>query len=89
MAEYLIQGETLTAIADAIRNKINSQETITPSLMADKILNINGGIQNISTETEMNSLLNSNNVGKVYKFVGETTNTYVKDDLYIVEEVEE
>jgi hypothetical protein len=37
MAEYLIQGETLTAIADAIREHSNTTLQLTPQGMADHI----------------------------------------------------
>lgn len=37
MAEYLIQGETLTAIADAIRNLTGVSGSMTPSEMVDNI----------------------------------------------------
>lgn len=40
MSEYLIQGETLTAIADAIRSKTDSTETYTPGQMIDLIRSI-------------------------------------------------
>ena len=40
MSEYLIQGETLTAIADAIRSKTDSTETYTPGQMIDLIKSI-------------------------------------------------
>ena len=38
----------------------------------------------ISTDAEMEAVLTSDNVGKVYKFTG-TTGTYTNGDLYIVE----
>lgn len=37
MAEYLIQGETLTAIADAIRNRTGVSGSMTPAKMVDNI----------------------------------------------------
>lgn len=43
MAEYLIQSETLTGIADAIRNKEGSSANIPVLEMAEKILAIEGG----------------------------------------------
>lgn len=42
----------------------------------------------ISTELEMNNLLVAENVGKVYRYIGETTDNYINGDIYIVEEVE-
>ena len=38
----------------------------------------------ISTDAEMEAVLTSDNVGKVYKFTG-TTGTYTNGDLYVVE----
>lgn len=43
MSEYLIQGETLTAIADAIRAKDGSTAQIAPGDMPDKIAAIETG----------------------------------------------
>lgn len=42
----------------------------------------------ISTEAEMTALLESAAVGSVYKYVGETTDTYENGVLYLVEESE-
>lgn len=42
MAEYLIQGETLTAIANAIREKRKSTAIFTPLQMPDEISKISG-----------------------------------------------
>lgn len=43
MAEYMIQGETLTAIADAIRGKTGGASPIDPAQMAAEISNISAG----------------------------------------------
>jgi hypothetical protein len=43
MAEYLIQGETLTNIANAVREKTGENETIKLSQLASKISNISTG----------------------------------------------
>lgn len=40
----------------------------------------------ISTEAEMNALLETAPIGAVYKYVGETTSTYASGGLYLVEE---
>lgn len=40
MAEYLIQGETLQDIADAIKAKLETTDTVLVSDMAEKILSI-------------------------------------------------
>lgn len=42
MAEYLIQGATLTAIADAIRTKTGEEGTMAPEQMPTKIMGITG-----------------------------------------------
>lgn len=41
--EYMIQGETLTAIADAIRGKTGGSDPIEPGQMANEITNIPAG----------------------------------------------
>lgn len=43
MSEYMIQGETLTAIADAIRSKTGTTGTITAGGMAAVINTISAG----------------------------------------------
>ena len=43
MAEYLIQGGTLTAIAAAIRSKTGSNEAIDPADFASAIMEIQSG----------------------------------------------
>lgn len=43
MAEYLIKGETLTAIADAIRSKTGETGIINPTQFVEKITNIESG----------------------------------------------
>ena len=40
MSEYLIQDTTLTAIADAIREKTGGTDQMTPEQMATEISNI-------------------------------------------------
>ena len=39
----------------------------------------------ISTPEEMNQLLIIENVGKIYKYIGETNGKYTKDSYYLVE----
>lgn len=43
MAEYLIQGGTLTAIAGAIREKTGNSNPLSPSQMVDEIMSISSG----------------------------------------------
>ena len=41
----------------------------------------------VKTEAEMNNILNAatnNDVGAIYKYIGETTSLYIKDGLYMV-----
>jgi hypothetical protein len=42
----------------------------------------------VSTEAEMNSLLETAEVGSIYKYMGESTDAYENGALYIVEESE-
>ena len=90
MVDYLIQDTTLIEIANAIREKTgrSDDDLIPVQTMAEEILNIRtgGGITDIGTEEEMNALLVSENIGNIYRFVGETTDMYVNGDIYIVEE---
>lgn len=44
------------------------------------------GVSEISTADEMNALLVEANIGKTYKFVGTTDDTYTNGDIYVVEE---
>ena len=80
--------DKLTAIADAIRTKTGSTDLLTLDGMAEAIAGIPSGGGSIpieiSTDDEMAAVLTSENVGKVYKFIG-TSNTYINGDLYIVE----
>lgn len=43
MSEYVIQGQTLTGIADAIREQLGTQQQYTPESMAAAIGSIQGG----------------------------------------------
>lgn len=44
------------------------------------------GLVEVSTAAEMNALLVEANIGKAYKFVGTTDDTYTNGDIYVVEE---
>lgn len=44
------------------------------------------GLVEVTTAAEMNALLVEANVGKAYKFVGTTDDTYTNGDIYVVEE---
>jgi hypothetical protein len=45
MAEYLIQGDTLTGIGNAIRGKTGKTGTLTPAAMATEIAGISTGVE--------------------------------------------
>ena len=93
MAEFLIQGNTLTAIANAIREKTNTTGTLTPEAMASKISEISasgggdGKIQDVATEDELNAKLTSSNLGKAYRYTGTVKNKFIPGDIYLVEEL--
>lgn len=92
-ATYLINGDTLTEVADAIRAKKGTSARIAVVDMASEIssMSIGGGDSplpiEISTEAEMTALLESAEVGSVYRYTGKT-GTYEKGALYVVEESE-
>lgn len=46
------------------------------------------GVISISTSEEMDSVLLDTNIGKIYRYIGETNNKYTKGQCYIVEGVE-
>ena len=52
MAEYLIQGTTLADIANAIRSKTGSTETMRPTEFADAILSIGASEGSCTFDTE-------------------------------------
>ena len=75
----------LTNIADAIRTVEGSTDAINPQDFEAKITSLKLSVPiEISTDAEMEAVLTSDNVGKVYKFTG-TSDTYTNGDLYIVE----
>ena len=75
----------LTNIADAIRTVEGSTNAINPQDIEAKITALKLSVPiEISTDAEMEAVLISSNVGKVYKFTG-TSDTYTNGDLYIVE----
>lgn len=82
----LITG-TLTASSITIAvNGTTSSET-TGTLYNEITVRVptKGGITEISTTDEMNSLLqDETNIGKMYRYVGETNSTYTKGDIYEV-----
>lgn len=74
----------LTGIADAIRTKKGSTDSINPQNFETEIASIETGIIEVATAAEMNALLVAENVGKAYKFTGTTDNTYTNGDVYEV-----
>lgn len=75
----------LTNIADAIRTVEGSTDAINPQDFEAKITALKLSVPiEISTDAEMEAVLTSDNVGKVYKFTG-TSDTYTNGDLYVVE----
>lgn len=82
----LITG-TLTASSITIAvNGTTSSET-TGTLYNEITVKVptKGGITEISTTEEMNSLLqDETNIGKMYRYVGVTNSTYTKGDIYEV-----
>lgn len=51
MSEYIIQGTTMVAIADAIRSKNSTTELLSPLEMPDKILEIIASDANVTVAT--------------------------------------
>ena len=91
MAKRFIEESTLTDIADAIREKKGSSELLDPADFASEVRGIEGDVLpsplpiEVSTEAEMNALLETAPVGAVYKYVGGTTAIYESGGLYLVE----
>lgn len=63
MAEYLIQDSTLTGIADAIREKTGSAESMTPAQMATEIAAIETGGE-IRTGLEITAYASNGNISE-------------------------
>ena len=66
MAGYIIQGETLTAIADSIRAKTGTTEAITPADMPTAIEGITGG-SGTSTDERVKYVTFMNGTTELYK----------------------
>lgn len=67
MSEYIIESQTLTDIADAIRGKTGSSGTLTPLQMPGAITSISSGISinTITIEIGANSVTNAS---KLYNY---------------------
>lgn len=55
----------------------------------ESLLGSNGSPIELSTPEEMEAVLVSENIGKIYKYVGETNETFTNGNLYQVTEVED
>lgn len=53
MAEYIVQGESLTAIADAIRSKTNTSSMLSLDEMPSKIVGIETGGSTVTYKTSV------------------------------------
>ena len=68
---------------------LNTKQTLVDDDIKIKLSkNIFGNPVDIATNEEMQSVLVSANVGKIYKYVGETNETFTNGNLYQVTEVE-
>ena len=67
MSSYIIQSQTLTDIADAIRNKAGSSSSLTPLEMPNAIANISSGlsVNTITIEIGANSVTQA---GQLYNY---------------------
>ena len=80
-----------TAEADAIREKRGTSATINYDFANSRgfaaAINLirAGEPTQLGTPSEMEARLVAANVGKVYRYTGETNELYVNGDLYIVE----
>lgn len=96
MAEtyYSIKLSTLTDIGNAIRAKSGATGDIEVTNLATSILDLSPAATDsplpieVSTEAEMTALLESGEIGGVYKYTG-TTGTYENGALYVLEEEDE
>lgn len=82
----IITGTLTTSSITIAVNGTTSSET-TRTLYNEITVNVptKGGITEISTTDEMNSLLqDETNIGKMYRYVGVTNSTYTKGDIYEV-----
>lgn len=85
MATHTSLASLFTAIADAIRAKTGGTAKIVADNFPTEIAAIEAGVIEVATAAEMNALLVEANIGKAYKFVGTTDDTYTNGDIYVVE----
>lgn len=74
-------------ICNIVREKTGETDLIKSGELTAKIESISGGIEDIPSEAEMDALLIEENIGKAYRFVGESTIDYIQGDIYLVEEI--
>lgn len=75
---------------EAVTSAIDSNITAENIKKDVEILGVVGSLETsnpveVLTSSEMDALLVADNVGKIYKFVGETDSTYTNGSIYIVE----
>ena len=63
-----------------------SRAEVLLQVLAEQGVGGGGAIIEISTAEEMDALLVAENVGKIYKYIGETNEKYTNGVLYMVEE---
>jgi len=79
----------LTAVAESIRAKTGGSETLVfPDGFVTAINQLGASMEDVSTVAEMEALLIQDNIGKIYRYTGTTSETYINGDIYIVEESE-
>ncbi len=71
-------GKTDANLTDAVKSLIEGYESGEDSALPIEV----------ATEAEMTALLSTAEVGAIYKYTGETTDTYENGALYVVEESE-
>lgn len=88
MTDYVIMpGADYQAICDATRTKAGETAKLKSGEVAGKITGLKI-VKEISTESDMTAQLTAGNLGNVYKFTGDSTDTYTSGDIYMVEEAE-
>lgn len=86
MTDYVIMpGADYQAICDAARTKTGDTAKLKSGEVAGKIAGLKIA-KEVSTESDMTTQLTAENLGNVYKFTGESTDTYINGDIYVVEE---
>lgn len=66
MSEYLIQQETLTGLADAIREKTGGSEQLTPEAMIAAIAGLGGGLPDTIAAIDGGTITPTSNINNYY-----------------------